>query len=305
MKALFKSFSIFSMTVLLCLDTQAQFLDVIQIGQGSDNSYTKGEPAQFVATYPGETNDSIKNSYQVNGFVSATLFKKGNFSLSGVAEWQKNTLIEKEQEVRQFGVDIQQIFLLKSEPGSLGSTVHMWDLYSNFNFKSNNDLVRDEKGVVASLSFSNDFPVPWENFNILQPNKYFPASNIPTSKYLQIKHTHSLGFDFLSSSSLLMSNLTFGLELYPFSGLLNDIFDRYNILQLKGSVVYRGELTEADPQIDTGVLLNYGIAFNYKFDEDGKTAFAIAYEVTNGSNPMKGLEDQEFAQLSFKVKLKI
>lgn len=305
MKALNKYVFAGLMMVVICLSSQAQFLDAIQIGQGSDNSYTKGEPAQFAATFPGETNDSVKNSHQINGFISATLFKKGNFSLSGVAEWQKNTLIEKEQEVRQFGVDIQQIFLLKSKPGTLGNTINVWDLYSNFNFKSNNDLVKEEKGIAASLSFSNDFPAAWENFNFLRPNAYLPATNSPVSKYLQIKHTHSLGFDFLSANSLLMSNLSFGLEVYPFSGLLNEVFEKYNILQLKGSVVHRGELTEADPQIDTGILLNYGIAFNYKFDEEGKTAIVIAYEVTNGSNPMKGLEDQEFTQLSFKAKLKI
>lgn len=283
-----------------------QFIKEIQIGQSSDNTFTKGEPAQFIATYPETTNDSIKNTIAVNGFVSIGLIEARNLSLSVTGEWQKNTLIEKEQDVRQYGIDAQFIIQLKKDNSGDIMPINIWDLYTTLSVKSNDDRVKEEKGVVAVLGFYTDFPKDWQRkLNFFRPGRYHPAQGTPLSLWLQTKHTHNIGLDYLSAHKLLMTNLSFNLELYPFSGYLYEIFKKYNIIQVKGAVVQRDKITSKDSDIDAGTYLTYGLAFNYNFDDDGKQAISIGYDVIDGANPMKGLENQKYAQLALKLKLKI
>ncbi len=288
------------------------FIKKLKIGQSSDNTYTKGEPAQFVGTFPENTNDSIRDNYKVNAYLDIEFINWKRLSVSGQAEWQKNTIISKEQDVVQFGVGLGYQVILSKFQNSASSdriTVTTIDpnvvVYPTLSVKSNNDRVKDKRGIVGSFGLSTRFFKEWDHLDFLRPGNYSPGMGENGFDWIQIKHTHNIGIDYLEvgEDNLYMANASFNLEVNPFNGFFKRILGFYGFLQLKYAIEHREKLNSSE--IEAGSLITKGIAFSYRFDEDGGNTITIGYDKIDGANPMKGLEKQEYGQIAFKLKVSI
>lgn len=298
-------FYLLLISMLLAYSSYGQLIKGFSLGQASDNSFTQGESADFIAVFPENVSDSVKNSYKINGYASLKFIDWKNLSVSLSGELHQNTLIEKEQYVEQYGISIKKIFLLIKESGEF-EDIHVFDLYTDLSVLYSNNKIKKKEGTNAVVGLSAQFPKAWDNnLNFLRPYRFFPTVDKKVSNWIQARHTHNIGIDYLGEENLIMSNLSFGLELYPFSGYLKKWLKQYNILQLKGAVVQRDKLNTPKNEVEAGTLLAYGIALNYKFDDEAKSAISLGYEVIDGANPMKGLQRQQYDQLTLKLKIKI
>lgn len=297
-------------------DTENSLHVGFSAGQASDNAYTKSLPASFIATFP--ENDTISNSYSINGFLGVD-FKVGDktspkWKFSVNTELHRNTLISKEQNTVQFGFSIQHLVPFFHRGGNKLYPTLL--ISPDVSFKYSNDKVKDKQGMqyLGYLSFS--LPLSFENekgeatvWNYFRPNIIYPGderanNNDTTSKFgeypsdwFQLKHFHSVGLENIANESLTLINTSLGIEIYPLSGLLYDIFKQYGILQFRYAITNREKLSSRNTELYVGALKTIGASLNYKFDKDGKTAISIGYEHSNGGNPLKGLDDNEFGQL--------
>ncbi|MEM5563964.1 hypothetical protein WNY78_02560 [Psychroserpens sp. AS72] len=285
-------------------------------GQASDNKYTKSLPASFIATYT--ENDTISNSYAINGYFGVD-FKLGDkdspkWKFSANAELHRNTLISKEQNTTQFGVSVNYLIpLFYSDDTKLYPCLI---LSPEFSFKHSDDKIKDKKGLQYLSYLSLSLPLSFENedgepslLNFFRPNIIYPGdvrgnSDGTKKKYgyyisdwIQLKHFHSVGIEHVGYESLSMLNTSFGIEIYPLSGMLYNVFKQYGIFQFRYNIVNREEISSGDTDLYIGALSSFAIGLNYKFDKDGKTAISFGYEYNNGGNPLKGLDDNEFGQL--------
>ncbi|MCI2230308.1 hypothetical protein MC378_14105 [Polaribacter sp. MSW13] len=305
----------------------------ISIGEASDNIYTKSLPAKYIATYPSDPTKS--NSYSINGFVALN-FNYGatkKYPTSRVSifyELHKNTLIKKEQDVYQLGLSFSKI----CEFGNDKAPIY---IQPEISIKFSEDREEQKKGLqyLAYTSFKWSKDSSTEFINYLLPDRVYPTNdrtNIPTdenttikegkellkkhrkidwskklypSDYLQIKHTHSIGLEHIGYEKLSMFNVNLNLEIYPFSGLLYSAFGKYQILKFNYSFSHRSKLNTSESNLFVGNLINKGVSLNYAIDDDGKTSFSLGYEHSDGGNPLKGLKDSTFGQLSIGAKINI
>ena len=257
------------MLILLTTEAMAQLKPQIQLAQASDNSFTKSKPAQLVATYP--QNDTIENHFLVNAYLGVDFKLGSTFNLTLTGEQQRNTLVEKEQHVEQLGLTLGKTFVFKHEGKPVNGLSHEEHfLYWQFDLsgKYSNDKISKKEGSQWIWANAIHFPkafktdqneASWSNY--LRPFIFWPADekvkrvrtdksgkqdtvfrSSGPAKYLQIKHTHNLGLEFISTESLLMTNASFGLELYPLSGLLFDWLQQYGIWQISGSIAHRSNI---------------------------------------------------------------
>ena len=82
------------------------------IGKATSNSLEKAKPAQIIATFP--KTDTIADSWLVDGFIeySRTDIIR-NIEFGAFLEIHKNTLLEKAQDVNQFGLYVKHIFVVE------------------------------------------------------------------------------------------------------------------------------------------------------------------------------------------------
>lgn len=287
-------------------------------GQASDNSYTKSLPASLIAIY--NANDTIGDSYSINGFLGFDL-KIGNkdspnWTISANAELHKNTLIAKEQNTVQFGISIKHLIPIFFEKKDKDKFYPAIMLSPEFSFKHSDNKIKDKQSMQYLGYLSLTLPRSFEDnngkalpINFLRPNIIYPGDERAnkndsiskfgkyTSDWFQLKHFHSIGLENIANESLTLLNTSFGIEIYPLSGFLYDVFDQYGILQFRYAIANRKKLSSRDTDLYIGALTTTGVSLNYKFDEDGKTAISFGYEYNKGGNPLKGLEDVEFGQL--------
>lgn len=302
----------------------------ITIGQSSDNSYTKSLPAQFISTYPSDSD--IDDSHSINGFIDLNFYKgsKGspNIKFSIFYERHKNTLIDKEQDLYQFGVGMDNSFSLPS-----GSTTPVFIL-TNISIRKSEDRIEKKKGLqyLAYTSFTWSKKSKNNFINFLMPKNTYPGNkrtNIkPTdskkegakrlkenrvvnwnelnvSDFIQIKHDHSLGIEQISYEDLTLFSASFNIDVYPLSGLLYSAFGKYQILKLHYAVTSRKKINEYNGDLFIGNLVKKGVSLNYKVDNKDKTVFSLGYEYSSGGNPLKGLKDNTFRQLTIGAKVNL
>ena len=297
MKVLNKTLSLAFFT---CLYVQAKAQEIsVSAGQSSDNKFTQSEPAKFVATFPADK--TAKDSYAANGYLGLNFdITSSATTLSLTGELQKNTLLAKQQDVQQYGIKVAQIVPFTGTLANPGLA-----MYVDASAKYSRDRVKDKKGAQLILAFYFDNSNAAEGFkNYLRPNTIHPGADSWVKDILQYRWTHSLGIEHIGYESLTMGNATLGVEVFPFSGLLHKAFNKYDLIQLKWSIVDRFKIGSSTSALYTGTLKTYGAGLNIMFDEDGTNALTIGYEHVDGGNPMKGLDDQKYGQLAIGAKVK-
>lgn len=277
----------------------------VNIGESTTNKLTKAKPAQILATFPD--NDSIDDSWLVNGYLEIKLdsIGEGNYSIGILSELHKNNLISKEQDVRQFGISFEKDFLfqttVKNYEGKL-EKVNFARLISNATFKRSNNLIDDEKSLMANLGFSFSLERS-KNFRFLQPNTRLININSRLGKLLTIKHNHNFGISYIGGDDdVLLGDLSFDLNLYPLSGVMYSLIKQPDFFQLQYNINWRDEII-GETNRDLNTLHTFSTGVNYQINE--KSSLGISYSFQDGANPYTELENQSFETLSAKLRLVI
>lgn len=281
------------------LYSQAKAQEIsVSFGQASDNKFTQTEPGKFIANFPADK--TVKDSYSANGYLALNFdLSRSKTTVSLTGELQKNTLLAKQQDVQQYGLKVAQIVPFS---GTLQNPI--FAMYVDASAKYSRDRVLDQEGAQMILALNFDYSNALPGIaNYITPNKFHPESGCWVTDVLQYRWRHSLGIEHIGYESLTMGNATLGVELYPFSGLLHKVFKKFDLIQLKWSIVERFKIGNSSSTLYTGTLKTYGAALNIMFDKEGTNAVTIGYEHVDGGNPMKGLSDQKYGQLAIGAKV--
>lgn len=274
----------------------------IKMGQSADNDVTRSQPAKAIATFPRDTTNS---SYSINGFFEFGFNSPDNNepkrSFSLILEQHKNTLIAKEQDVFQYGAQFKNIFFFEKDmrykPKMLLSIKH------------SQDRVNDTRGLQL-LGYISMYPADITNaslFDAFLHNDFtYPANERELdndvgflwSDLIQIASSHSLGYEHLNYEKLSLFHFAYNLELYPLSGLLYQLIDQYQFLKLDLGVDLRTKVSSQDTELFTGNSIKAALGLNVFLDEERKQSIGISYSYQEGGDPLKGLADQAFSQLS-------
>lgn len=286
----------------------------LTLGQASDNSYTKGEPAQFLATFPA--NDTISNSILANGFIGfGKVWDRKDLiqKLEANFEIQKNTLVDKEQDVRQYGISYTaQIIKLGAleQPTGVPQSGQKHGLinYGLTTFiKYSHDDIKDKGGAQVGIgltvnrlrsrkSYDND---KWYFLNTLEK---FPKSESWIGSVIQFSHNHNIGLGYIDTERIYLVNLDLQLNAFPLSKILDNCFSQGKLLYVSFDYNSRG-IVFGESSEDTRPLRTWSFGSEYEIGD--KSSILIAYNSIQGSNLYKGLAYQDYSTLSLKFKFTI
>ncbi|WP_025663941.1 hypothetical protein [Aquimarina megaterium] len=290
----------------------------IQVGQSVDNSTTKTKAGSITATFP---RDTIPNSESIQGFIEVGLNFPDNtiksYSVSVFAEKHRNNLINKEQDVTQFGGQIMfhlwensEFFLLKNyKVKFLGTAKYSNDRIAktdggqyllHFNLAS--------KGVGgnfgdALLNIENFYPRDeYKNYENNPDIENPDSSKRFTSDYIQFSSSHTFGVEYMSNEDLVLGNMVYSLNIYPLSGLIYRVFKQYRMLQFSFGIDHRFQINSKNTELFVGNLLTASAGVNFLINEKKGYQLGLKYAYQEGGNPLKGLADQTFSQLTLTAK---
>ncbi len=259
----------------------------LKLGQSSDNAFTKSKPAQLIASFP--TGDSIPDSYLINAYSEFSLnWFEGDLSIGVTGEIQKNTLIDKEQDVRQFGLT----FLGKIPNKGNGQFVVSGSL------KQSKDLIKDQNALQAHAGIKyHDF----RNKNwLFKTQTVFPYDDQKGDfgHYLAFRFDYSTGLGYIGGDEeVLFAKVNTQIEAFPLYGLFKKEFKQPEILFVSYNLNARSAIS-GDTTLDINPLHTFSAGSSYKINEE--TTLSLAYNLSKGANPFAGLANQEFRSLTVK-----
>jgi hypothetical protein len=264
-----------------------------KIRQSFDSGETKAEPAEFSYTKP---NDG-KESYLVDLALGYDFNNSDTKSYTLFAEYHRNTLIDKEQNSFQTGFSYE---LFTNATFSLDATRKnshrsIFNVTAKYNY---NDI-----DTLHSAQLVADFTKFYNTHSWL--GKIIPHNNITLCKEFAFQYSPSISLEneyvinapIETNKGFIMrgvGNLFVGL--YPLANTLNsklelffNIHERYDLIN---SISKEERNTKL---IETGA--NFTILSNRK-----KSAI-LGASYNKGSNPLKGLKEQEYVIVALKVRL--
>lgn len=277
-----------------------------QIGQSSDNSYTKGEAAQLVYTNP--SSDTTDTNWLAQGFANiGYTFKTatGNVSLTAIGEIHKNTLIDKEQDTRQWGALIDWKRSIKDSDG-----VAVAMLNPTLSVKNSNDLINKEDGmqyIFGITYYPNSSAAPGIK-GFFTPDAYWSIIN----NGIGFSSSYNLGATFATIENDPLSFLQgdVGVDAYFLPEVFYKLMDNYRFIF--GSFSYNSRLQiKNDTGKDLDALRKWGIgidlsiikiakAFNNKAKSDNNK-ITIKHQWISGADPLKGLANQSYSQMTLNI----
>ena len=318
----------FILTLVITFQVTAQN-SKITIGKSTSNSLEKAKPAQIVATFP--KNDTISDSWLVDGFIEYSrtdIIKK--LEIGAFVEIHKNTLLAKEQDVTQFGLNLKRIFVAMNKK----KKTTIW-FNTTLNLKQSNNRVKREELSQSILATTAQLIVTPSSFwRVFRADTQLINEQSKTSDFINISHNHEFGFGYIGGEeNIVLFNGSFELNFYPLSTLFykkrkqklesdanvsaiaspvqqNNVritiekeARRFaNIFVLKATVAGREILSgETDTDVDTFIKLSGGL--NYSFTD--KTSMGLIYGWQKGANPYNGLSNQTFSSITATLKLSI
>lgn len=273
----------------------------IKLIETFDQQFKSSEPAFYSAINP----DTGKTTYQVQAAIGFALIDRSKFALSALYEWHQNTVLDKPQNVRQYGISADLIL------GS-GST-SLWNVRGNI--KWSNDL-KDKKESYILTALVSPY-INWEGKGLLE---WIALGDHPVAlthpkfvHWLQYGHNVTVGIDHVNfydankeeeQGSITMAHLEYEFHLYPFAGLIYELLKFERMLDVYYVGITRRELqNETSRKVDWRPLQKYGAGLSFKFGEDKKREAKIVVERIYGEDVLKGLQDQKYWQVGLKVKL--
>ena len=290
----------------------------IQVGQSVDNATTKNKAASITATFP---RDTIPNSESIQGFIEVGLNFPDNtiksYSVSVFVEKHSNNLINKEQDITQFGGQVMfhlwensEFFLLKNYKLKFLGTAK----YSNDRIAKTdggqyllhfNLAHKGGGGNFENALFNNENSYPADQYknyeddpNVKTPD---PSTRFP-SDYIQFSSTHTLGVEYMSNEDLVFGNLVYSINIFPFSGLIYRVFKQYRMIQFSFGIDHRFQINSQNTDLFIGNFLTASTGINFLINEEKGYQIGLKYAYQKGGNPLKGLADQTFTQLTLTAK---
>jgi hypothetical protein len=274
----------------------------IMIRKSFQSTDEKGEPASLLATFP---NNGRSPSFAINGGIGYNYELGPRSFIKGNAEYNRNTLIEKEQNNSLVSAGFE--YYLRPFTRTINGKVQN----NNFIPVLNSDLsyVRDIKTDKGSLlltgeitPFSNTFnkPVPLKGVRMLiSPGfgaEYQNSFDTPEAK------RDSLQGEMLRGTARGQISFTFLEDPSVSSGILlgRPSFQIYANGIMRYDFVNTTETPDGwHPYLDTGIRI-----FIYLDNSSGKDkAFSIGINYIDGENPAKGLARQKYWLATFKLQI--
>lgn len=285
----------------------------VALGQSSDNSYTKGEGAQFLATFP--SNDTISKSIQANLYLGlGYVWERQDFigKFEGNYEIQKNTLVENEQDVQQLGftysAQIISLIPIKSPAGVPANPSNMQGRinYSlSASIKYSYDNIKNDGGIQSIIGFTFN-RLRHKNGNMdklyfLNTLEKFPKNGL-LSKIIQFSHNHNFGLGYIDIERITLVNFDFQVTAYPLSQILKSTFLQDKLVFASYDYNSRG-LLRGDTSDDIRSLRTLTFGSEYEISE--KSSIQLSYNIIKGANPYKGLAYQDYSTLLIKFKFTV
>lgn len=276
----------------------------LKIAESSDNAFTKGNPAQISATFPG--NDTLSDSWLLNSFVELGLHLEQHDLVIGITgEVQKNTLIDIEQDIRQYGLTFTKGFSIfdrnMENPYGSGSPkieaakfIVSGSLKNSYNKISKQNSFQAHAGVTFSREKRNRFSF----FNV---NQLFPDESTVFGRFLQFSHNHNIGLGYIGGDEdVLFGKLDLQVSAYPLSKIIEGWTKQSQFLFVNFSYNARTEVS-GDTDLDTNPFRTLSGGIQYQINKNN--TFQIAYNWIEGANPFTALAAQDYQTLVAKVKI--
>lgn len=311
----------------ICLSTNIYAQDSkLTIGQSTSDELVKAKSAQIVATFP--KNDTISDSYLVDGFIEYSRTDIINSLDIGVfVEIHKNNLLSKDQDVRQFGLNLKKIF------GTEGK-YKVW-FNTTLNLKQSNDRIKKEEAFQAIVSTTAQLinrPNNWNRILQVQTPQIDEQENL--SDYINLSHNHSIGIGYIGGiDDVLLVNGSFEVNIFPFSTMFsmrkkrkmerelkvsamtdNEQISKTNLVIEKESRRFRNIFVinwtiqgrklisgETDRDLQTFNKISGGLIYNIS----DKSSFGLMYSYQTGADPYSALSNQTFSSITATLKLSI
>jgi hypothetical protein len=247
------------------------------------------QPGSFQITIP----DKGKKIIEMGIGLKVDVLSTGLMDLGVFAEYNRNTISEKEQNVIRTGMIMEWQLL------DLVRVPHTPILLTNLNYK--NDMIKNTRFLQASIAYTHlfrgrggksGFPLPHE-FG----QKIFKFLELTYSPYLGIEYENIISAnDEGKKGDILRGFFQVESVLTPTSDKLKEK------LELTFGYTYRRDLKNSmDKENKTYQLLKAGI--HYYFFKSGKSLLGIGLTYVNGEDPNTGQPKQKYLTLGLKFKL--
>ncbi|MEM9649918.1 MAG: hypothetical protein AAF969_15675 [Bacteroidota bacterium] len=300
MKALFSLvFSLLVFSSLIGQKTWKHDRDTVRVslklGKASDNTFTKSQGAEVTGTFPA--NDTIDNSWLTNAYLELGLKTDSTgLEIGLVGELHRNTLIEKEQNVRQFGFNITKTFKTKDDRTNVSNE----EFPTTLSLKSSEDLIKDTNTfqVILGASYNR-----FKGLSFLRTQTQFPRIDRGLGQFIGFSHNHNIGFTYLGrDENVFLGQFDFEFNTFLFPALSDTWIDKTDLFKLQ--FIYRGRTQMfGDTELDLDSYLSLQTGINLAFDK--KNSIEVGYAWISGADPLKGLDNQDYQSLIVKVKVAV
>jgi hypothetical protein len=276
--------------VLFCVQTaHSQSSVQLQIRESFEKAEVKTKPATANFIFPKD----IENSFNVSGALGLKIpITSDRRYLFVSGQWNKNSLIDKEQNNYNLGLDFQV---------STSARKLIQNTFS-FSAKYNNDVIKKAEGGKLKILWT---PLLSNISSLTIPAWIIPATgaasiDIGKSNLLSVSHNIDLGIEYQHNTKSVADSLnggigriyySYNLSIFPLPS--ESLFDK--TLYLNFSFAQRQEfmnktLTKFSKRSNLiQTSLNYILAKN---DDEEKATVTLAW--VNGENPWVGLEKQTY-----------
>ncbi len=265
------------------------FFDRLKIRESFQSEDTKPEPASVSYTKP----ESAASSYLIDGGLAFTIINSDQYSLRMFSEYHRNTLIDKEQKTLQAGLAAE--FMTNKNYGAAGK-------HTRWVFTASADYNRDYLDSLHSLQASGEATILFSGRTGLLPNhynrcfnnylgvEYFPSVGVEDDYRIQTKHDSLNG-------NIFRPVLKIYVGLYPFSRFLDGRIEVFGSWNFKYDLI-----KNTNEDIDESHLL-IKAGLNVVLVKQGNRFVKLGFSYNAGSDPLKGLKEQTYSLISFKVKI--
>ncbi|GAA3623031.1 hypothetical protein [Flavivirga jejuensis] len=269
----------------------------LNIGKASDNTFTKSEGAEIIGTFP--KNDTIKKSWQTNAYLELGIVSESSkWSIGLVGEIHRNTLIEKEQNVKQFGVNLGKIIMFRDKV----TNVSNMEIPLTLSLKKSKDEIKDTNTFQGIFGLSiNKFK---GSSSLLKTQTQFPRISSFVGQLIGFSHNHNIGLAYLGGDEdLLLGQFDFEFNTFILPSLSDKWTDRTDFFKIQYLFKGRTRFSSGETSLDLNNYRSFQTGINLSFNK--KNSIELAYAWIKGAAPLKGLANQNYETLIAKVKISI
>ena len=168
----------------------------------------------------------------------------------------------------------------------------------NFNL-----VPKDAKTTFYDALLNNEIAYPQDDYiNFIEnPTNEKSDYTLKPSDFIQFSGIHNLGLNYITNPNLLLINIGYSINIYPLSGIMYRLFEQYRTLDISLGINHWEQIgnKETERFIGTNFVASFG--FNFLISEKNKHQIGIRYSYNEGGNPLKGLANQVFREVSLSV----